>query len=96
MQLITRSASGIWAFLVDYCQRHAHPINAFLHIFGVPMAFYGFFKLLTGKPLVGLELVVAGYVLQWLGHKAQGNEVGEVTLIKNIWRRIGARAVNHE
>jgi hypothetical protein len=93
MQPLVRAASGTRAFIIDYCQRHAHPVNAFLHIFGVPMAFYGFFKLLTGTPMQGMYLVVAGYVLQYCGHKAQGNEVGEVTLIKNIWRRIGARAV---
>ena len=96
MQPIVRAASGTKAFVIDYCQRHAHPLNAFLHIFGVPMAFWGFFKLLTGKPMLGFELVFVGYLLQYLGHKAQGNEVGEVTLIKNIWRRLGTRAVNHE
>lgn len=23
-------------FVVDYCQRHAHPVNAVLHVVGVP------------------------------------------------------------
>jgi hypothetical protein len=75
-------------FIIDYCQRHAHPVNAFLHIFGVPMAFYGLFQLLVGHFLYGAVLLVGGYVLQWLGHRAQGNEVGEVILVKNIWKRL--------
>jgi len=84
---------AIKAFLIDYCQRHAHPANAFFHIFGVPMAFYGFYLLLTAHWGSGFALVVGGYVLQYLGHECQGNEVGEVTLAKNIWRRISSRRV---
>ena len=79
---------AIVAFLVDYCQRHAHPVNAILHIFGVPLAFWGFFKLITGELTLGLTGLVVGYLLQYLGHKAQGNEVGEVTLIKKIYKRL--------
>lgn len=82
-------------FLVDYCQRHAHPVNACFHIAGVPMAFYGLFKLVTGQPAVGGGLLFVGYLFQYLGHKAQGNEVGEVTLIKSIWRKAAARRAEH-
>ena len=92
MASVVKAANGITAFLIDYCQRHAHPLNAFLHIFGVPMAFYGLFRLVTGSIALGLGLLFVGYLLQYLGHKAQGNEVGEVTLIKAIWRkRMNAR-----
>lgn len=73
------------AFIIDYIERHHHPVNAFLHIFGVPCAFYGIFKLCTGSALEGFLEVVFGYFLQYLGHRAQGNEVGEVTLIKHVW-----------
>jgi uncharacterized membrane protein YGL010W len=81
---------GTRAFLVDYAQRHAHPVNAVLHILGVPMAFTGLFFLLCGRFGSGAALFSGGYFLQYLGHKAQGNEVGEVTLIKAIWRRLTA------
>lgn len=79
------------AFLIDYCQRHKHPVNAILHIFGVPAAFYGIFLLFTGQPLIGSVLIFLGYLFQYLGHRAQGNEVGEVTLIKNIYRKMNKR-----
>ncbi len=81
-------ANPIMAFVIDYIERHKHPVNAILHIFGVPMAFYGLFKLITGEFALGGGLLIGGYLLQWLGHLAQGNEVGEVTLIKNIAARL--------
>lgn len=79
---------AIAAFLVDYCQRHAHPVNAILHIIGVPAAFYGFYLLFTGAFALAMLFIFFGYLLQYLGHRAQGNEVGEVTLIKLLWRRL--------
>jgi hypothetical protein len=81
-------------FVIDYCQRHANPVNAALHIFGVPMAFFGLFKLFGGKLALGGSLLFFGYLFQYLGHKAQGNEVGEVTLIKSIWRKLSASSAN--
>lgn len=79
------------AFLIDYCQRHKHPVNALLHILGVPAAFYGIFLLFVGQPGLGCVLIFLGYLFQYLGHRAQGNEVGEVTLIKSIWRKLNRR-----
>lgn len=79
---------AIILFLVDYCQRHAHPINAVLHIIGVPAAFTGIYFLCVGQLEKGLALLTLGYFFQYLGHEAQGNEVGEITLIKNIMRKI--------
>lgn len=73
-------------FLIDYFQRHAHPVNAVLHLIGVPMVFWGLYLLFSGLWENGLSLIVLGYFFQYLGHRAQGNEVGEVTLIKKIWR----------
>lgn len=78
----------IRAFLIDYFGRHKHPVNAVLHIFGVPMVVCGIVKLFAGQTGAGLGLFVLGYLLQYLGHKAQGNEVGEVTLIKKIYKNL--------
>jgi len=80
--------SKVRDFLVDYCQRHAHPVNAVLHLIGVPAVFLGIYLVVTGHAAEGSSLFVVGYFLQYLGHKAQGNEVGEVTLLKHIWRRL--------
>ncbi len=91
MSAIERLSIRSRAFLVDYISRHRHPVNAGLHILGVPMVFFGIFKLFAGRTGTGASLFVLGYLLQYLGHRAQGNEVGEVTLIKSIWAKLSAR-----
>ena len=82
---------GAIDFIVDYIGRHKHPVNAVLHIIGVPMVFYSLFLLFTGSLQLGAVLFVLGYLFQYLGHKAQGNEVGELILIKNIYRKLTQR-----
>lgn len=79
------------AFLIDYAQRHKHPINAALHLVGVPAVFYGVYLLFVRNYLVASLLIVFGYLLQYLGHRAQGNEVGEVTLLKKIIAKVSAK-----
>lgn len=82
-------------FVVDYMNRHAHPVNAALHAVGVPAAFTGFYYLFSGKDVgKGGLLIFLGYLLQYLGHRAQGNEVGEVTLAKSIYRKVNEK-FNH-
>lgn len=93
---MSKVLSGIVAFVVDYCQRHAHPLNAVLHVFGVPMVFYGIYLWCVGNAPVGWALFIGGYLLQYLGHKAQGNEVGEVTLIKKIYRKLSGSRTSGE
>jgi len=83
--------NGLKAFVIDYCQRHAHPANAILHLVGVPVAFFGLYLLFVGSFATGVSLLLVGYFLQYLGHRAQGNEVGEVTLIKHLWRRLSKK-----
>lgn len=88
MPALDRAFAHSKAFIIDYIERHRHPLNACLHIIGVPMVFFGIFKLFAGPAAEGAGFFVLGYLLQYLGHKAQGNEVGEVTLIKNIYRKL--------
>lgn len=82
-------------FFIDYLQRHAHPVNAILHIIGVPAVIWGVFSLIQGSFSQGIFLIVIGYFFQYLGHKAQGNEVGEVTLIKKCLRSFNEK-LNHQ
>jgi hypothetical protein len=80
------------AWVVNYCQHHNHPVNAALHLAGVPMVGVGLLQLVSGRANRGWTLIFLGYVFQFLGHYAQGNEVGEVTLAKKIWRRLAGPA----
>lgn len=88
MSIVGRVGLNTRAFIVDYCQRHKHPLNAGLHLFGVPMVFFGITKLCMGKTTFGLSLFALGYLLQYLGHRAQGNEVGELILVKKLWLKL--------
>lgn len=49
---------------------------------GIPVAFAGLvlFAFLPWESGVGA--IVIGYVLQWIGHRVEGNDVGELIPIK--------------
>jgi hypothetical protein len=78
-------------FFVDYFSRHTNNWNRALHVAGVPLApFLFLFLLVTGRFGLAAAAFVAGYLLQWIGHAIEGNEVGEVILLKLIARRLAA------
>lgn len=88
----SKAYASVESFIKDYIERHSHPVNASLHVLGVPAAFLGFFYCLSGRDVPkGMVLIFVGYLLQYLGHRAQGNEVGEVTLIKHLYRKVKSR-----
>ncbi|MBU6453226.1 MAG: DUF962 domain-containing protein [Cyanobacteria bacterium REEB67] len=91
---IRRLARSAGSFTTDYCRRHKHPVNAALHIVGVPAVVLGLCQIFGGRgpraKFFGAFLIVFGYILQFLGHKQQGNEVGEVTLIKSLVAKLQA------
>lgn len=104
MIILNKARRSAKEFTLDYMKRHKHPVNAALHLLGVPMAFYGLFRIfvpcsqslsssckITQGRGFGLILLVFGYVLQYLGHRSQGNEVGEVTLIKTLVKATNGR-----
>ncbi len=72
--------------LANWLERHQHPFNRRIHFLGIPLA-------LVAAPLLLLLLpwdewywaaaaFVAGYLLQWLGHRVEGNDVGEWAAVK--------------
>ena len=70
-------------FVTNYIERHQHPADQLLHLIGVPLTFLvslGF--LIAGEPWWALGCFVAGYALQFLGHAIEGNDAGEVVLVK--------------
>lgn len=74
--------------LFDYLQRHQHPANLWLHIIGLPVTFVVPVVLLVNG-LSGWALVsfVVGYALQFLGHAIEGNDAGEMILVKKLLGR---------
>ena len=70
-------------FFRDYMSRHRNSANRAAHLVGVPLAPFGCLALLImGEFRAAALFFVAGYVLQWIGHRIEGNEVGEWILIK--------------
>lgn len=73
----------IGRFLTNYIQRHQNRSNQLLHLVGVPTTFVVSVALLiSGRPWWALGAFVAGYFLQFVGHAIEGNDAGEVVLVK--------------
>jgi hypothetical protein len=71
--------------LARWLTRHRHPVNLAIHLAGIPMAVTGVVLLFYQPWYWGLSFFVAGYFLQYLGHKLEGNDVGEWAGIKRIF-----------
>ena len=67
--------------------RHQHPFNFAIHLIGIPLAVTGVVLFLVWPWedwYWGVGAFVFGYVLQWLGHKVEGNDLGEWAAIKRF------------
>lgn len=81
-------------WLRNWFVRHRHPVSRGLHYVGIPLtvaavllAGYQFWLWrwdLWWRP--GL-LLIAGYLPQWIGHRLEGNDMGEVVLVKKLLGR---------
>ena len=75
-------------FLRNYLLRHQHPGNLALHIVGLPVTFIVPVVLLIQQAHGwALTSFLVGYVLQFLGHAIEGNDAGELILIKKMLGR---------
>ena len=71
-------------FVRNYIQRHTHPVNRLLHLVGVPLTFVvSIAFLVQSRPWWWSSAsFLGGYALQFLGHAIEGNDAGEVVLVK--------------
>ncbi len=74
--------------------RHQHPVSFVLHMIGIPIAVAALVvavvQLWQGRWDLWWRpaaLLVGGYVLQWIGHRIEGNDVGEIILVKKLLGR---------
>jgi hypothetical protein len=68
-------------------ERHRHPFNFAIHLIGIPLAVAGvvlFLSLPWQFWYCGLALFVFGYILQYIGHRVEGNDLGEWAGIKRL------------
>jgi hypothetical protein len=71
--------------LRNWLERHRHPFNFWIHMLGIPLAVAGVVLLFLTDWYVGVAALVAGYVLQYIGHAVEGNDVGEWAGIKRLF-----------
>lgn len=70
-------------FITNYVARHQNRVNQVLHVVGVPLTFVCSIVLLILQQLEwAAAAFVGGYVLQIIGHAIEGNDPGELILIK--------------
>jgi len=76
----------ILRFLKNYAKRHRHPFNRLLHVFGLPVTFVlPIVFLIQERPWWwALAAFLAGYAMQFAGHAIEGNDAGEIILVKRI------------
>lgn len=67
----------------NWLLRHQNACNFWIHMLGIPLALAGLVILFVA-PWYGLVAIVAGYVLQWIGHRVEGNDVGEFIPLKRL------------
>jgi hypothetical protein len=73
--------------LRNWRQRHRHPFNFWIHLVGIPLAVAGAALLIMQEWYWGAGALAVGYLLQFLGHRVEGNDVGEWAAIKRLCGR---------
>ena len=69
-------------FFREWPSRHQHPANLWLHLAGIPMTIVGVYCWARGHGGAGAAWFFGGYILQWVGHRIEGNDVGEFIPVK--------------
>jgi hypothetical protein len=75
-------ARRLWRIVRNWRDRHRHPFNFVIHLFGIPMTLLGIALLFATDWYWGVGLFVLGYLFQWAGHLVEGNDVGELIPLK--------------
>lgn len=82
-----RRAIGNWR------ERHQHPFSFWIHMIGIPMTVVGIVLVILypGEWYWGAGAFVLGYLLQYIGHLVEGNDMGEWAGIKRMlgWPYVG-------
>ncbi len=81
-------------WLTNWRNRYIHPASRVLHAIAIPMlplaGVLGTIQLANSawdRCWIPVGLPTASYFLQWIGHRIEGNDMGEVILIKKLLGR---------
>jgi|GEM_PF-685401 len=102
-----RAAPAAYRWLANWRERHQHPLSRRLHYVGIPLTVAALF--LAGVQLAQWRwdlwwrptlLLAVGYMLQYIGHRLEGNDMGEVILCKRLlgrpYRAIGSNTAGRK
>lgn len=64
--------------------RHQLPFNFWIHMLGIPLAVAAIPLFFLTEWYWSAGALVLGYLLQWIGHQAEGNDLGEWAAIKRL------------
>jgi hypothetical protein len=72
--------------LDNWLERHQHPFSFWIHLIGIPMTVVGIglVCLYPAEWYWGVGAFVLGYLLQYIGHLVEGNDMGEWAGIKRM------------
>lgn len=69
----------------NWLERHQNAFNFAIHLIGIPLALAGVLLLFFAPWYWGVGGLLAGYLLQWIGHRIEGNDVGEFIPFKKLF-----------
>ncbi len=81
-------------WLENWLQRHQNRVSLGLHVIGIPLTIVA--VILAAIQLYNSQwqlwwrpaaLFGLGYALQWIGHRLEGNDMGEIILLKKVLGR---------
>jgi len=61
-------------YMAQYDHEHTNPWNKFLHAVGIPIILAGIVLLVMLRWRLGLALFIAGWIMNFLGHRIEGNK----------------------
>ncbi len=84
---VPRPFGPVW--LREWMKRHQNPISFAMHMVGIPMTVAALIPILLDSTsgmswLYAAGLFIGGYALQFLGHAIEGNDAGELILVKKL------------
>src|SRR5206468_11467114 len=68
----------------NWRERHQHPFNFWIHMIGIPLAVAGVILFFFVPWSWALMTFVLAYILQSIGHRAEGNALGACAAIKRL------------
>jgi len=68
----------------NWLERHRSPFSFWIHMVGIPVALGGLLAFAFAPWQWALTALAFGYLLQYVGHRVEGNDMGEWVAVKRL------------